>query len=233
MADEESSLDNYVNDSKYNLLTEEEFIVIAQNFSRDPQNAITQMRLNIEQSFVQQALSDPTFYREIERYIRSTTDPVQVGEIAWLLLRISVHMSSDFIAESYDRLSEWLASRVQSLYAYPDYLEYVLIYLNNIIITVSKNKIAALNIPYEMYNGFSLSSVAWTCEQHPQLYPSYLDLINSLWLNDSKMHLENLTGSILGCGILDCDQRLQNHVVMRKIRFAKAVLLHVGQGASA
>ena len=53
MADEESSLENYVNDSKYNLLTRDEFEVIARNFSRDPQTAITQMRLNIEQGFVQ------------------------------------------------------------------------------------------------------------------------------------------------------------------------------------
>lgn len=53
MADEESSLDNYVNDSKYNLLTESEFMKIVENFPQDPQYAITQMRLNIEQPFVQ------------------------------------------------------------------------------------------------------------------------------------------------------------------------------------
>ena len=173
------------------------------------------------------------FYREVERYIRSMTDPVQVGEIAWLLLRISVHMPEDFVIESYDRLSEWLASRIQSLCTFPDWLQYVLIYLNNIMITVTKSKAVVRNLSQEVYDGFSLSSIAWTCEQYPQLYTSYLDLINNIWFHNGKMHIEALTGSVLGCGIPDCEQHLQNRVVTRKIRFAKAVLIHTNQGAPA
>ena len=52
MADEESSLENYVNDYKYNQLTEDEFRAIVRDFGSNPQNAVVQMRLNVEQLFV-------------------------------------------------------------------------------------------------------------------------------------------------------------------------------------
>lgn len=73
-------------------------------------------------------------------------------------------MPHDFIIESYDRLSEWLASCVPALSAFPNQLQYVLIYLDNIMITITRSKAAARNLSQEVYNGFGLSSIAWTCE---------------------------------------------------------------------
>lgn len=142
-------------------------------------------------------------------------------------------MPSNFIAQSYDRLSEWLASRVPSLSTHPCQLEYVLIYLQNVAITVPRNNSSTRDFSLEIFNGFQLSGIAWTCEQYPELYPSYLDLIDRLWVNNGKMHLEALAGSVLGCGIPDCSQRLQNRIVTRQLRFSKAVLTHVNQDSPA
>ena len=86
---------------------------------------------------------------------------------------------------------------------------------------------------YEMYMGFQLPSVAWLCEKYPELYPDYLNLVNVLWKKDSTLRLETLTGALLGLGVPDCEEHLQNRIIARQLQFADMVFRCASSNSSA